>query len=116
MKELASRELIPPRGGSHQPLKGVDLQEIYTLLGNAWSLVEDHHLEREYGFKDFQTALDFTNQVGALAEEVDHHPEICLTWGRAKVTLWTHSLGGLSEADFIFAARCDQLAQPLNGE
>ena len=113
MSELASRELIPPRGGAIEPLKGTALQEYHTQLGEEWSVIQGHHLEREYRFKDFQTALAFTNQVGALAEQVDHHPEICLTWGRAKVTIWTHSIGGLSEADFIFAARCNEYAESL---
>jgi 4a-hydroxytetrahydrobiopterin dehydratase len=76
-------------------------------LGNDWIVVDEHHLEKEFKFKDFQAALDFTNNIGALAEEVDHHPEICLTWGKARVTIWTHSIGGLSEADFVFAARAD---------
>jgi len=71
--------------------------------------VEDHHLTKTYRFKDFQEALEFTNRVGGLAESVDHHPEICLTWGRVTLTLWTHSIGGLSEADFVFAARADVL-------
>jgi 4a-hydroxytetrahydrobiopterin dehydratase len=108
MNNLASRELSPPRGDGVDPLKGSELVELQNHLGDGWNVVNEHRLEKEYEFKDFQSALDFTNKVGALAEEVDHHPEICLTWGRAKVTIWTHSIGGLSEADFVFAARADQ--------
>lgn len=110
MSELARRDLKPPRGGEETPLTGTRLAEFDTLLGNEWLIADEHHLEKVYKFKDFQSALDFTNKVGALAEEVDHHPEICLTWGKAKVTIWTHSIGGLSEADFVFAARADLLA------
>jgi 4a-hydroxytetrahydrobiopterin dehydratase len=110
MRDLAQRELTPPRGKDISPLKGEPLSALLVLLGQEWELVEEHHLTKSYGFKDFQSALDFTTRVGALAESVDHHPEICLTWGRVTITLWTHSIGGLSEADFIFAARADGLA------
>ena len=110
MSELANRELRPPRGDD-KPLKGSELQNIFELLGNDWQVIDEHHLEKEYKFKNFQAALDFTNKVGGLAENVDHHPEICLTWGRARITIWTHSIGGLSEADFVFAAQADQFVE-----
>lgn len=106
---LADRPLNPPRGGGVEPLEGEALAELAAQLDNDWQVVDEHHLEKEYSFEDFQAALDFTNRVGALAEEADHHPEICLTWGKASITIWTHSIGGLSEADFVFAARADQL-------
>jgi 4a-hydroxytetrahydrobiopterin dehydratase len=109
MSELAQRELRPPRGKGHQPLQGEALRVLDDLLGNEWSVVDDHHLIKTYRFSNFQEALDFTNQVGALSESVDHHPEICLTWGKVTITIWTHSIGGLSEADFVFAARADEL-------
>jgi 4a-hydroxytetrahydrobiopterin dehydratase len=111
MSTLAEREIRPPRSSDAAALEGDQLEELYGLLGNEWGLVGDHHLEKEYKFKDFKEALAFTNAVGELAELVDHHPEICLTWGRAKVTLWTHSVGGLSEADFVFAAKSDLFVQ-----
>lgn len=107
MNQLAEKDLKPPTG-DEQPLKGDDLHDLDQRLGNGWQVIEGHHLEKTYKFRNFQEALDFTNRVGALAELVDHHPEICLTWGKATVTIWTHSIGGLSEADFIFAARCDR--------
>ena len=109
MTELAQRELKPPRSKDAQPLQGAALETLYQALGNDWQLRDDHQLEKTYRFKDFMSALAFTNKVGEMAKSVDHHPEICLTWGRAKVTIWTHSIGGLSEADFVFAARADLL-------
>lgn len=109
MSELTRRELNSPRKAV-APLKGADLHAIREQLGGNWQVIDEHHLEKTFAFANFQEALDFTNAVGALAEAVDHHPEICLTWGKAKITIWTHSIGGLSEADFIFAARCDELA------
>lgn len=107
MSDLAQRQLIPPRGEGQRALEGAALTELYTLLGGDWALEEDQRLSKTYTFPNFERALSFTNQVGALAEDVDHHPEICLTWGKATITIWTHSIRGLSEADFVFAARCD---------
>lgn len=114
MSDLAQREVNPPKGKDTSPLKGETLQEWRDLLGNAWDVVEEHHLTKIYTFKDFQSALDFTNRVGDLAESVNHHPEICLTWGRATITIWTHSIGGLSEADFVFAAKADAIAHAIS--
>ncbi|HEQ60159.1 MAG TPA: 4a-hydroxytetrahydrobiopterin dehydratase, partial [Firmicutes bacterium] len=77
-------------------------------LDGEWHL-QERHLERQFKFDDFRQALDFTNRVGELAEAQNHHPEICLGWGWVKVTLWTHKINGLTESDFIFAAKTDQL-------
>ncbi len=108
MSDLSNREIQPPRGDV-EPLQGLELNSLYGALGNDWQVIDEHHLEKEFKFKNFQDALDFTNKVGELAEAVDHHPEICLTWGRARITIWTHSIGGLSEADFVFAAKVERL-------
>ena len=110
MSALADRELNPPRGEGTQPLKGADLANLITELNNGWRVIDEQRLEKNYKFDNFQQALDFANKVGEMAEEVDHHPEICLTWGKASITIWTHSIGGLSEADFVFAARADRFA------
>jgi 4a-hydroxytetrahydrobiopterin dehydratase len=87
-------------------LKGEDLRKHYGQL-DGWTLVNEHHLEKEYRFKDFAEALAFVNRLGEAAEAQGHHPDIFLTWGRVTVTLWTHSVGGLSENDFTLAARAD---------
>jgi 4a-hydroxytetrahydrobiopterin dehydratase len=71
--------------------------------------VEEHHLEKEYLFPDFAQALAFTNQVGAIAEENGHHPDIFLAYGKVKIQLWTHKINGLSESDFVLAAKCDEI-------
>ena len=107
MSDLASREIQPPHGPDAAALTTDQVQELLNKLGGGWKWVEEQRLEKEYQFPNFQTALDFTNQVGDMAERADHHPEICLTWGKARVSIWTHSVGGLSEADFVFAAKCD---------
>ena len=87
-------------------LKGEDLRKHYGRL-DGWTLVNEHHLEKEYRFKDFAEALAFVNRLGEAAEAEGHHPDIFLAWGRVSVTLWTHSIGGLSEKDFTLAARAD---------
>ncbi len=110
MTDLASRECVPCKGGV-PPLEGEALTDLHARLGNGWQVVDDHHLVKEYRFKNFQQALDFTNRVGALAEEVNHHPEICLTWGRATITIWTHKIDGLTESDFVWAAKADRLEE-----
>ena len=79
------------------------------LLVEPWRVVDGHHLERDFVFADFRQALDFTVAVGELAEAEDHHPDLHLAWGRVVVTIWTHKIDGLSESDFILAAKIDEL-------
>ena len=111
MSDLASRDCIPCQGGV-PPLAGDELERWHAELGNDWQVIDGHHLEKTYSFPDFQQALDFTNRIGGLAEEIDHHPEICLGWGRVHVKLWTHKIDGLADADFIWAAKADRLHTP----
>jgi 4a-hydroxytetrahydrobiopterin dehydratase len=108
MTALVDKECVSCKGGA-APLKGPELQKLAQQLGNGWRVTAEHHLEKEYKFKDFQEALDFTNQVGELAEAQQHHPDIYLTWGKVKLTLWTHKIDGLTESDFVFAAKVDRL-------
>ncbi|MFQ5349220.1 MAG: 4a-hydroxytetrahydrobiopterin dehydratase [Thermoanaerobaculia bacterium] len=109
MVDLADMVCVPCRGGV-PPLEGEDLERLEVALGGGWLVVDGHHLEKEYKFDDFRQALDFTNRLGGLAEEVNHHPNIFLTWGRVRVEVWTHKIDGLNEADFIWAAKADRLA------
>ncbi len=106
-KSLAQRVCVPCKGGV-PPLKGDDLLSLHGELGTAWNVVEEHHLERSYKFKDFVRALKFTNVVGAIAEEASHHPDILTAWGKVVVTIWTHKIDGLTEGDFILAARVEE--------
>ena len=87
-------------------LKGEELRRHYSRL-HDWTLINEHHLEKEYRFPDFREALAFVNRLGEVAEREGHHPDIFLTWGKVKVTLWTHSVGGLSEKDFALATEAD---------
>ena len=90
-------------------MAGEELQSLHDELVNDWQVIDGHHLEKEYSFKNFGEALEFTNKVGALAEEIFHHPDIFLAWGKVKISIWTHKIDGLNEADFIFAAKTDAL-------
>ncbi len=105
-RNLASMECVPCRGGI-PPMAHDEIQGYLADLGGGWRVVDDHHLEKEYRFKDFREALDATNRVGELAEQVGHHPDIELGWGRMKLAVWTHKIDGLHEADFVFAAKAD---------
>lgn len=106
--ELAMKECIPCKGGI-PPLKGEPLTRLCRQLGGDWKLIDEHHLEKQYKFKNFEEALAFTNRVGELAENQKHHPDICLGWGSVEIKIWTHKVGGLTESDFILAAKVDQL-------
>jgi 4a-hydroxytetrahydrobiopterin dehydratase len=105
-RNLASMECVPCRGGI-PPLTHEEIAPYLVDLGNDWEVVDDHHLTKEFRFTNFREALDFTNRVGALAEDVGHHPDIELSWGRVRLTVFTHKIGGLHEADFVFAAKAD---------
>lgn len=97
---------MPWRGAA---LKGNDLARLAQEIGADWRIINDHHLEREYKFENFRKALDFTNKVGELAEQQNHHPDIYLAWGKVKLTLWSHEADGLTENDFVFAAKVNGL-------
>jgi 4a-hydroxytetrahydrobiopterin dehydratase len=85
------------------------LASLAGQLGGGWKLMADHHLEKEFPFNNFRQALDFTNRVGQLAEAQGHHPDIYLAWGRVKLAIWTHKVDGLTESDFVLAAKVDRL-------
>jgi 4a-hydroxytetrahydrobiopterin dehydratase len=107
-EQLANKKCVPCRGGV-PPLKGKELDALHKVVPQ-WSVIDEHRLKREYKFPDFVKALEFVNRVGTVAEEQGHHPNILLTWGKAEITLWTHKVDGLTESDFIMAAKIDRLA------
>lgn len=107
MNALANRDCVPCRGGVPS-LEGEEVSKLLTQL-EGWEVVSEHHLRKEYKFKDFKETQAFVNRVGDLAEEQWHHPDICFGWGKAEVTIWTHKIDGLTESDFILAAKIDEL-------
>ncbi len=107
MSELATRTCVPCKGGV-PPLKAAELTDLLKQL-TKWKVIEEHHLEKSYDFSDFVSALAFVQLVGELAEEQGHHPDILLRWGKVRITIWTHKIDGLTESDFILAAKIDEL-------
>ncbi|HEY7826258.1 MAG TPA: 4a-hydroxytetrahydrobiopterin dehydratase [Candidatus Acidoferrales bacterium] len=107
MEDLASKNCVPCRGG-HPPLAGAELQK-YAQQVPQWKVIDGHHITRLFTFPDFAQALAYVNKVGALAEQQGHHPDIALSWGKVGITTWTHKIDGLTEGDFILAAKIDKL-------
>ena len=104
--KLVQRRCIPCEGGI-PPLDKAAQSELLKQLPAGWQVIDGHHLEKEFKFKKFIDGLNFTNAVGAVAEAEGHHPDIFLTWGRVKLTIWTHAINGLTESDFILAAKAE---------
>jgi len=109
MSELAKKNCVPCRGGV-PPLAGEELKKFEKEVPE-WKVVDGHHLVRAFTFKDFRTALDFVDKVGEMAEEQGHHPDIFLAWGKAEIKTWTHKINGLTESDFILAAKIDEIGK-----
>ena len=107
--ELADRE-CEACTSEDEPITGEPLRELYEQIDtDVWSIVDEHHLEGRYEFEDFRNALEFTKEVGELAEDEWHHPDIHLQWGEVRIEMWTHKIDGLHEADFVMAARMDRM-------
>jgi 4a-hydroxytetrahydrobiopterin dehydratase len=107
--DLANQQCVPCRGGV-PPVKGKPLEDLLHRLGpNGWRVEREHHLVKRYEFPDFVQALAFVNKVGAEAERQGHHPNIFLTWGKVELEIYTHKIDGLTESDFVLAAKCDRL-------
>lgn len=104
---LATRECIPCRGGV-PPLTEAQYRPLLAQI-QGWRVIDGHHLEKTFEFRDFADALSFVNRVGGVAEANGHHPDIYLTWGKVRITIWTHKIDGLTESDFILAAKCDAI-------
>jgi 4a-hydroxytetrahydrobiopterin dehydratase len=107
MSQLAAKTCVPCKGGV-PPLKASELQALEGQV-DGWKVINEHHLVKTYTFPDFVRALAFVNRVGDLAEEQGHHPDIFLTWGKVEIKICTHKIDGLTESDFILAAKIDQL-------
>jgi 4a-hydroxytetrahydrobiopterin dehydratase len=107
MTELADKQCVPCKGGV-PPLRGKELEKLQADLPK-WTVTNEHHLHREFCFPDFKQALEFVNRVGEIAENQGHHPDILLKWGKVEITLWTHKIDGLTESDFIMAAKIERL-------
>lgn len=105
--ELASRECVPCRGGV-PPLTPEERAPLLAQL-SGWEVVEGHHLSKTYTFVDFVSGLAFVNRVAEVAEQNGHHPDLNLSWGKVRIDVFTHKIDGLTESDFVLAAKCDQV-------
>lgn len=106
MESLAGRRCVPCHGGVPR-LKGDEITPLLAQLRD-WQVVDEHHLTKSYEFTNFADALEFVGRVGRIAEAEGHHPDIAFGWGYARLTIYTHAIDGLSESDFILAAKIDQ--------
>jgi 4a-hydroxytetrahydrobiopterin dehydratase len=104
---LAEKHCVPCRGGV-PPLAGAELEKMEQQV-TGWQVVEGHHLLKSFSFPDFRSALSFVDGIGETAEQEGHHPDIYLAWGKVEVKTWTHKIDGLTESDFILAAKIDAL-------
>lgn len=109
MTTLADKECVPCRGGV-PPLEQSKVDELLGRL-DGWTVEKEFHLTRVLAFPDFKTALALVNAVGELAEDQGHHPDIYLAWGKVRIEVWTHKIDGLTESDFVLAAKIDRLAK-----
>jgi 4a-hydroxytetrahydrobiopterin dehydratase len=107
-EQLCDKKCIACSGAT-APMSAEEGKVLLAELGGGWKIIDGKKLEKSYKFSNFKEALAFVNKVGALAEEEGHHPDFELGWGRVKIVLWTHKIGGLSESDFILAAKCDKI-------
>jgi 4a-hydroxytetrahydrobiopterin dehydratase len=105
-ESLADKTCVPCKGG----VPPLDAEAIEFLLAqlDGWGVVDGRKLTKSYRFADFAAALAFVDRVGAIAEEQGHHPDVYLAWGKVTLEVWTHKINGLTESDFIFAAKCDR--------
>jgi len=107
MNDLTNKKCVPCQGGVPS-LTEVKINN-YLRKVKEWSVIDNHHLEKSFTFIDFKSSLSFVNKVGELAEQENHHPDICFTWGKVVITIWTHKINGIHENDFILASKIDKI-------
>ena len=105
---LGNKKCIPCHGGV-PPLVRSEYEPLLEQIDSQWSVLADHHLERIWKFDDFKDALEFVNIAGEICEQEAHHADFQLSWGRVKTMIWTHKIDGLTESDFILAAKFDEI-------
>ena len=106
---LAAKKCVPCHGGM-PPLPQPEVARLLAELPD-WRIVEEKKLHKSFKFPDWLPTIDFVNHVGQLAEDEGHHPDLYVRWGEARVYIWTHAIDGLTENDFILAAKIDQLVE-----
>jgi 4a-hydroxytetrahydrobiopterin dehydratase len=107
--DLASKTCVPCRGGV--PPLSMDVASRLMEQLEGWQF-EQGHLAKSYHFPNFAGALEFVNKIGAISEQQQHHPDVYMTWGKVSLEIWTHKIDGLTESDFILAAKFDEVPVP----
>ena len=111
MNELLKKRCIPCEGLGMKPFPRAQVEK-YLVDAPGWVLSEDSlKISKEYKFKDFIGAINFVNKISEIAEGEGHHPDIEIHYNKVRLTNWTHAIGGLSENDFILAAKIDASSQ-----
>lgn len=105
---LAEKSCEPCKGGM-PPLGGSEARRLLAQLGDGWELVNDHHLRKVFHFPEFHDSISWVNKVADLADEQGHHPNIRIDYDEVELDIWTHKIGGLTESDFVLAAKVDAL-------
>lgn len=106
---LSDKKCVACEGGV-PPIHGTELERYLQELTLPWEVLEGKKITHQFVFKDFKETMRFVNKVADLAEDEGHHPDISIFYNRLEITLWTHAIGGLSENDFIMAAKIEKLA------
>ncbi|MFQ3343727.1 MAG: 4a-hydroxytetrahydrobiopterin dehydratase [Candidatus Poseidoniales archaeon] len=106
--ELSDKKCVPCQGGV-PPLREKECDKLLDSLESEWEVISLHHLERKWKFNNFIDALNFTNKLGNVCEIENHHADFEIGWGRVKVVIYTHKINGLTESDFILAAKFDNI-------
>lgn len=106
MTDLLNKKSVP-----HDRIKLLTQEEIKNYLAQVptWEFLETGKIIKEFKFEDFLKAMEFVNKVAAIAESEGHHPDIAISYNKVEITLWTHFVNGLSENDFIVAAKIDTI-------
>ena len=105
---LTDKDCVPCQGGV-PPLEAKVANKLLTEIGNGWKINESGHLYKSFKFKDFMSAINYANKIAELAENEAHHPDLTIAWGRCDIEIWTHKINGLTESDFILAAKIDKI-------
>ena len=108
MVELKEKHCVACEGGT-KPFNADEIKEYKKRVDNGWKIIDDKKIKREFPFENFKRGMAFAQNVAALANEEDHHPDMCINYSSVEIELSTHAIGGLSENDFIMAAKIDEV-------
>jgi 4a-hydroxytetrahydrobiopterin dehydratase len=106
---LLKEQKCEPCRGNEEPLKGEQIEMYKEKLKNNWEVIDSKKIKYSFPFENFKRSMAFAQEIARIAEEQDHHPDLCIHYKSVDVELSTHAIGGLSENDFIMAAKIDEL-------